>query len=248
VNRENWIALGLVIIVVGLMFAVFSNSPVYAQSYVAKNSLDNSKNYAVNKSPEISVSAYFEAGQRFFFNFTHGRFWGNKYDTENGGLEPGDPNFAPDTSILAYKEAWFDIITPSGDRMSVDVYVVGGTDPFAVVYENQTVDFTPLDGGNKSLANPGVEGTIGRTGNYTVTATAIINPIYRDATETYFMNTDPPLKMNLWSIDSVESKPYLVPFASVAAVLTISGVVSGIWAGRSKKGSSRHLKKAGPQK
>jgi hypothetical protein len=248
VNRENWIALGLVTIVVGLMFAIFSNSPVYAQNYTAKGSLDNSKNYAANKSPEVSVSGHFEAGQRFFFNFTKGRFWGVKYDVENGGLEPEDSNWAPDSAIPAHKEAWFDIFTPSGDRISVDVFVLGGTDLFAVVWANQSVAFTPLDGGNKSLFNVGVEGMVGLTGNYTVTATAIINPIYKSADEIYFMNTDPPLMMNLWSIESVESKPYLVPFASVGTVLTVSGVVSSVWMGRSKKGSSRHLKKAGPQK
>jgi hypothetical protein len=245
VKRENWVALGLVVIVVGLMFAAFSNSPVYSDNYTLISSLDNSVNYAANKTPEVSVSGYFEAGQGFFFNFTKGRFWGNSYDSQFGGLEPGNLDFAPDTTIPAHKEVWFDVVTPSSDRISVDVYVVGGTDAFAVVYQNQSVDFVPLEGGNKSFVNVGVEGTIGRTGTYTVTATAIINPVYKDEDETYFIDTDPPLMMNLWNIVSVQSKPYLVPFASVGTVLILSGVVSSVWAGRPKRGSSRHLKKAG---
>jgi hypothetical protein len=248
VKRENWVALGLVAIVVGLVFAVFSMSPVYGNNYTLRSTLDNSKNYAANKTPEVSVSGYFEAGQDFFFNFTKGRFWGNKYDSEFGGLEPANPDFSPDTSIPAYKEVWFDIVTPSGDRISVDVYCVGGTDAFAVVYYNQSVDFVPLEDGNKSFVNVGVEGTIGRTGTYTVKATAIINPIYKDESETYFIDTDPPLMMNLWNIVSVQSKPYLLPFASVGTVLILSGAVSSVWAGRPKRKSSRHLKKADSKK
>jgi hypothetical protein len=169
--------------------------------YTLKGTVDNSYNYLANKQPEVNVSGYFEAGQRFFFNFTKGRYWGSQYDVMNGGLEPSNQNFAPNVSIPPYKEAWFDIVTPSGDRISVDVYCVGGLDAFAVVYANQSVDFTPLEGGNLSFADVGVEGDIGRTGTYAVTATAIINPIYKDATHTYYIDTDPPLIMNLWKVD-----------------------------------------------
>jgi hypothetical protein len=243
VKRENWVALGLVLIVVALLFLAFSNSPTYADNYVLKGSVDNHDNYANNHPPEVNVSGYFEAGQRFFFNFTKGRYWGVEYDVQNGGLEPMIPNFAPETSIPSHKIISFDLYTPSGDRVSVDVYVIHGTDPFAVVYYNQSADFGPIEGGNLTMgAKVGMEGTINRNGTYTVKATAI-TPILKSANETYNVKTDPPLIMNLWNTEMVVTKPYFVPFMSLGTILIVSGAVSSVWAGGYRRKQGRHLKK-----
>jgi hypothetical protein len=246
VKRENWVALGLVLIVVALLFLAFSNSPTHADNYVPKGSVDNSNNYANNHPPEVSVSGNFTAGQHFYFNFTKGRYWGLKYDVENQGLEPTITDFAPDTSIPAHKIVGFDLYTPSGDRVNVDVYVIYGTDPFAVVYSNQSADFVSLEGGNLTLAGArdvGMEGTVNRNGTYTVKATAIVPPVYKDENTVYDVNTDPPLIMSLWNIETVETKPYFVPFISIGTILIVSGAVSSIWAGGRKRRQSRHLKK-----
>lgn len=240
-RRENWVALGLVAIIVGLLFLAFSNSPVYGDNYTSKGSIDNNINYAAGKPPEVSVSGYFEAGQHFFFNFTKGTYWGLKYDQDNG-LEPAITDFAPNTSINPHKIVSFDLYTPSSDRIDIDVYVSSGTDPFAVVYLNQSVDFVPLEGGNLSFTKVGMEGTVNRSGNFTVKATAIVPLIMRNINQTYTITTDPPAIMSLWNIDTVQTRPYFVPFIAVGTLLVLSGAVSGVWGGKSRRRKG-HLKK-----
>jgi hypothetical protein len=243
VRRENWIAFGLVVIVVGLLFLAFSNGTISVDNYVAAGSLDNSINYAAGRPPQVNVSGNFEVNQHFFFNFSKGRFWGVSYDQNYGGLEPTITDFAPGTSLPPHKIVTFDIYTPSGDVIETEIYVVEGTDPFAVVYLNQSTDFVPLGSGNLTLVNVGLEGTIRNNGTYTVKASYVFPPVYRDANDTYDINTDPPLLMNLWNIDSVETKPYFVPFISVGTILLLSGAGTSVLGGKSRGRPNRHLKK-----
>lgn len=235
-KRENLIGLGLIVVILGLLILVFANVPVKAENYVVKASVDNSQNPL-----KLSISGYYEAGQIFFFNFTKGTYWGVKYDQDNG-LEPTISDFAPDTSMPAHKIATFYLHTPS-NKLDVEVYVVTGIDPFAVVYDNESPDFTPLTGGNLTLTNLGVKGTINRTGNYTVEAATIVPLIQRALNDTYTMATNPPQLMRLWNLNLVESTPYFVPFVSLAGVLIVSGAVACAWAFASGRRPSRHMKK-----
>jgi hypothetical protein len=236
VKKENLVGLGLILIVLGLLILAFANVPAKAENYVLKAGVDNSQNPF-----KLSISGYYEAGQIFFFNFTKGSYWGVKYDQENG-LEPALTDFSPDTALPAHKIVTFYLHTPSSE-LSVEVYVVSGTDPFAVVYGNESPDFTPLTGGNLSFINLGVKGTINRSGNYTMEAATIIPLIQRALGDTYTMATDPPQLMRLWNVNLVESTPYFVPFVSLAAVLIVSGAVACVWAFASGRRPGRHLKK-----
>ena len=242
--KKEWFALGLLLILAGLALLSFSNTSIHQDNYVLKTNLDNYVYYRKGLPPELSVSGYFEAGQRLFFNFTKGRFWGAQYDINNFGLEPANTEFAPNTSIPNYKVVDFGIYTPSGDEVWTLVYFVGGTDPFAVTYLNQSADFVPLPGGNLTFRNVGMEGTIGRTGNYTMKALSIEPPVHKDASNTYDIAGDPPTAMSLWNIETVVTRPYFVSTVSMGSVLLLVGVVSSVWAGRSRKRPARgRLKK-----
>jgi len=241
--RKEWFGLGLILVIAGLLLLGFSNTPVYGDSYLQRGSLDNSLIYP--GVPKVSVLGYFEAGQRFLFNFTKGRFWGVKYDIDNGGLEPGfDVN--ADVSIPQHKILTFAIYTPSSDDFIVEVYLVSGTSPFMVVYDNQSADFVPLDGGNLT-SNAAMEGTINRTGNYSVEATALVPPALQDVGHYYGVAQDPPETMVLWSIEAVATRPYFVSSVSVGAMLILIGTGCSAWAGISKK-PSKHLRKTRRQK
>jgi hypothetical protein len=76
-----------------------------------------------------------------------------------------------------------------------------------------------------------------------VKATAIMPQVLKSANETYNVNTDPPLIMNLWNTEMVVTKPYFVPFMSVGTILIVSGAVSSVWAGGYRRKQGRHLKK-----
>jgi hypothetical protein len=248
--KKEWLALGLLLILAGLVFLYFSNTSVYNDNYVPKASFDNHVYYNEGLPTKVSLTAYFDVGQRFFFNFTNGRFWGVQYDQQYG-LEPAYTNFAPTTAIEAYKTAEFYLYTPSGDAVQTEVYLVGGSEVFAVAYLNQSADFVPLLGGNLTFVNVGMEGTIERAGNYTVRVNDIAPDVMRSQTESYnitadFVNGisspggDPPLEMYLWTIVTVETKPYFVSFVSAGGVLLFVGTVSSVWAGRPKKRRHAH--------
>lgn len=150
----------------------------------------------------------------------------------------------PPQVFPGYKVVDFGLYTPSGDEVSSEVYVVEGTDPFAVTYLNQSADFIPLAGGNLTFRNVGMEGTIGRTGNYTVKALSIDPLVHKDASNTYDIAGDPPTAMSLWNIETVVTRPYFVSTVSMGSVLLLVGVVSSVWAGRSGKRPMRgRLKK-----
>jgi hypothetical protein len=232
--KKEWLALGLLLILAGFAFLYFSNTSLYNDDYVSKASLDNSVNYNKSLPTEVSLTAYFNASQRFFFNFTKGRFWGVQYDQQNG-LEPANMNFAPNTTIPPYKTVEFYLYTPSGDVVLSEVYLEGGTEIFAVAYVNQSADFVPLPGGNLTFVNVGMEGRIERSGNYTVKANDIEPYVMKSATEMYNMSGDPPLEMNLWNVETVGTKPYFVSSVSVGGALLFVGAVSSVWAGRPKK-------------
>jgi hypothetical protein len=233
--KKEWFALGLLLIILGLALVSLRNTPAYQDNYLSKGSLDNYVYYRENLPPKLSVSGYFEAGQHFFFNFTKGRFWGVQYDINNFGLEPPNTEFAPNTTIPAYKTVDFVLYTPSGEAVWSVAYLVGGTDLFAVVYFNQSADFVPLAGGNLTFVNVGMEGTVERTGNYTVKAISVDPPVHKDLGETYEITGDPPTTMNLWNIETVETEPYFVSSVSAGAVLLATGVVSSFLAARRPK-------------
>jgi len=233
--------------IVGVIFLAFSNSPVHVDNYNLKARVEN----PVTTSQEVNISAFFEAGQHFFFNFTHGTYWGVKYDVDYG-LEPTWTDFAPNASMPAYKIVSLNLSTPSGDTaVPVDVYMVGGTDPYAVVYRGQSADFVPLDGGNQTLGNVGLEGRVVRSGNYTLVLTAIVPLVQKDAGTSYGIVADPdhgllgdpPKMMSMWNIVSVETKPYFLPFVSVGTIAMLSGAASGLYGGRPKRRSRRHSEK-----
>jgi hypothetical protein len=240
--KKEWFALGLILIIAGLAFLGFSNTVVYADNYVPRGSLDNSVIYQTGGVPKLSVSGYFEVGERFFFTFTNGRFWGSQYDVTHRGLEP-ETEFAPNLTIREYKTVDFDLYTPSGDVVWTLVYLVSGTGHFAVVYQNQSADYIPLVDGNLTFINVGMEGTIARNGTYTVKAASIDPPVYFNETKIYDIAGDPPLVMNLWDIETVKTMPRLVSFASVGTVLMVSGVVFGIWASKPKRRPRWHSRK-----
>ena len=252
--KKEWLALGLLLILAGLVLVYFFNTSVYNDNYVPKASLDNLVNYNEGFPAELSLTAYFEAGQRFFFNFTKGRFWGSSYD-QAYGLEPANTNFAPDTAIEPYKTAEFYLYTPSGDMVLCEVYLMGGTEVFAVAYVNQSEDFVPLPDGNLTFANNlGMEGIAERSGNYTVKVNDIEPYVMESATEmynitAYFLNGisspggDPPLQMYLWNVETVETKPYFVSSVSAGGVLLFVGAVTSVWARRPKNRRHTQSKK-----
>lgn len=246
-KKENLVALGLVFIVVGaLVFAFFETSyPI--NNFIQKASLSNTYNYAHNLPTQTSVSAYFDSGQTFYFNFTKGRFWGVAYDIQNFGMDP--PISEADWSIPEYKTVGLDIYTPSGDVFSVEVYVVEGSSPYSALFHNESADFTPISTWNSTIGPFGVAGRINRSGNYTVQATLIDPPVYRDAQDSYNITTDPPELMAIYAVQTGQTKPYYVLCLSAGSVLMLTGVIIEAWAIRPKNRPSRrsrnsHLKKA----
>ncbi|MGD0979072.1 MAG: hypothetical protein ABR962_08030 [Candidatus Bathyarchaeia archaeon] len=237
--KKEWLALGLLLILAGFVLLFFSNTSVYQDSYVSRASLNNSVNYSEGLPTGVSLTAYFNASQRFFFNFSKGRFWGVAYDQQHG-LEPINTEFAPGTAIEPYKTVEFYLYTPSGDVVVSEVYLVGGSEIFAVAYLNQSADFVPLPGGNLTFANVGMEGSTERSGNYTVKAIDIEPYIMKSATEMYNMSGDPPLQMNLWNVETVVTRPYFASSVSAGGALLLVGAVSSVWAGRPKKRRRAH--------
>lgn len=236
--KKDWFALGLLLILAGAALLSFSNTIADQTNYLLKASVNNNQNYIAGYNLQVSVSAYFNADQQFYFNFTKGRYWGS----ENDQVEPADMNFAPNSSIESYKALSFYIFTPSGDVVSSLVYLVYGTEPFAVTYFNQSTDFVPLAAGNCSLGRARIEGTTTRAGNFTFTATAIDPYVeHLNSTDLYDVvahgriQADPPLQIYVYNIDTVATKPYFASFLSVGASLVIAGVVPFIWASRPKK-------------
>jgi hypothetical protein len=178
-----------------------------------KAAVDNSSSYD-NGSFQLSVTANFTAGQIFYFNFTKGRYWGLEYDAMHG-LEPANPEFAPNTAIPGYKQVQFTVSTPSGETFLTEVYLVAGVTPFAVVYRSQSADFVPLPGGNLTFGEVGIEGGIQRTGSYTVTVDNIVPYVLKSPTEMYNISGDPstgdpPQQMSLYVEVPVE---YSVTFS-----------------------------------
>ena len=237
--KKEWFAFGLILILIGFALLYFANDSVYGNNFLLKASIDNSVNYTDGLPLELNVTAYFNAGQTLFFNFTKGRFWGVEYDQQYG-LEPANPYFAPNATIEAYKVAEFYVYTPSGDGVVSEVYLVGGSSIFAVSYLNESADFVPLSGGNVSFTNVGIEGRVETSGNYTVRVNDIEPYVMESANVEYNISSnpktgDPPLQMYLWNLETVGTKPYFVLFLSVGGALLFVGAVTSVWAGRPKK-------------
>lgn len=243
-RRENVLALGIVLIIVALVILSLSNSPTYGDKYVQEAIVDNSNQASLS----VVVSAHFDAGQHLFFNFTKGHYWGNEYDDNNGGLDPG-MDIGTNCSIPSYKEIYFSLYMPSGDNLSVGVYLAGGTDPYIAVLYNQSAEFTPLSGANETFQDVGLEGITNVSGTYTVEGESIYPLILRTTDQTYSIvaspgiGADPPLNMGLWNIETVESKPYLIPFVTLGTILIASGAVSLVWTGKPRRRPNRHNKR-----
>jgi hypothetical protein len=99
------------------------------------------------------------------------------------------------------------------------------------------------EGGNLTMSHAGLEGIINRNGTYTVNAVEIDPPVYRDQSHTYDIAGDPPLKMSLWTVQTVETKPYFVLCMSAGTILIFSGVATEIWTGTSKMRLNKRLKR-----
>jgi len=232
--RKYWFAFGLILLLISLAFYSASGLTVYVESYILKSQVN--QDYA-SGNLTTSISGYFEVGEHFFFNFTVGRYWGGKEEV----FEP--PETHENWSIPSHKKVTFDVQTPSNDVFEVEVWVVSETMcPYVVIYQNQSEDFTPLRGGNLTFTNVGIEGVINKNGTYTVSAVAIVPPIYKTGTEVLRIDEDPPRKMNLYSIQMVETKPYqaLLPSSFVVA---FSGVTLSVWAAKSEKKRSKVARK-----
>jgi len=232
--RKEPLAFALILIIVGFVLFYFSGTVVNQDQYALKASIDNNVSYAEGSPMLLSVSAHFDSGQRLFFNFTTGRYWGLLYDQENG-MEPAMTNFAPNASINPYKIAVFYIYTPSNDTVVTEIYVVGGNQIYSVVYTNQSADFTPLNGRNCTFYNVGLEGIAQANGNYTLKIDAVDPPIRYDQTKTYFINSDPktgdpPTAMMLYSIATAATKPYLVSGVFAGVLIISLGIILSVWA------------------
>jgi hypothetical protein len=247
--KKEWFALGLLLVLAGLVFLSFSNTSTTTDNYILKSSFDNYVYYNAGLPPKLSLTAYFDVGQHFFFNFTHGRFWGSGYDQVHG-MEPVNTEFAYNTSIEPYKTAEFYLYTPSGDAVQTEIFLVGGSAVFAVHYFNQSADFVPLLGRNLTFVNVGMEGVIKSAGNYTVKVVDVEPYVLRSQTQTYSITADiingiskpggdPPLQMYLWNVVTVLTKPFFVSFVSAGGVMLFVGAVICVWAGRPKK--RRHV-------
>jgi hypothetical protein len=223
--RKYWLAFGLTLLFVSLVFYSVSGLPVYVESFVLKSQVK--QNY-VSGTLETGISGYFEVGEHFFFNFSSGRYWTGPEEV----FEPSETHV--DFAIPPHKKVTFDVHTPSNDVFEVEVWVVEGQNPYVVVYLNQSDDFTPLRGGNLTFINVGIEGIINKNGTYTVEAVAIVPPIYKTDIEVLGIDEDPPITMNLYSVQRVETKPYgvLLPSSFVAA---FSGVALSAWAAKSER-------------
>ena len=246
IMRKEWLALGLILIVAGLALLSFSRTVVSNDNYIVKASVDNLANINEGRPMELSVAANFSTGQRFFFNFTHGRFWGLSYDQQHG-LEPANTNFAPGWTILPFKTLEVDVSTPSGDVVDCEVYLVGAIKPLAVSYLNVSTDFTPLSEGNLTFSNTAaVQGLVEHSGLYTVTVTDIEPYVQRSAGLQYNISSDPtigdpPSNMSLYNVETVETRPFFSAFVATGAVLLTCGVSISVWSARSK--GRRHLTK-----
>jgi hypothetical protein len=198
---------------------------VYVESYVLKSQVK--QNYA-SGSLKTNISAYFEVGEHFFFNFSRGRYWTGPEEI----FEPSETHV--DFAIPPHKKVTFDIHTPSNNVFEVEVWVVEGQYPYVVIYLNKSDDFTPLRGGNLTLTGVGIEGIINKNGTYTVEVVCIVPPIYKTQTEMLDIYEDPPITMNLYSIQMVETKPYgvLLPLSFVVAFF---GIILSVWAAKSER-------------
>jgi hypothetical protein len=223
--RKYWFALGLILLLVSFIFYFASGLPVYVESYVLKSKV--TQNY-VSGTLKTKVSAYFEVGEHFFFNFSRGRYWTGPEEV----YEPSETHV--DFAIPPHKKVTFDVHTPS-NMFEVEVWMVEGQDPYVVLYLNKSDDFTPLRGGNLTVPSSnvvGIEGIINRNGTYTVEVVAVVPPIYKTETEVLDINEDPPITMNLYSVRKVETKPYEVLLPS-SFVVAFSGVTLSVWAAKS---------------
>jgi hypothetical protein len=225
---------GLILIIVGLILSSGYNISVYVESYVLKNSVVNT--FEPGSQLENSISGYFEAGERVFFNFSRGRYWGGSEEM----FEPGYSTW--NFSIPEYKTVSFEIYTPSNDVCEFQALVVYGENPYVIIFYKESEDFTHLPDGNLTFLNVGVEGIVNKNGTYTIKAVCIDPPVSKTRDEPPLsINEDPPMEMDLWTIKNMETKPYhlLLP---MGIFLASFGIIISIWGTIATKKRKRLLK------
>jgi hypothetical protein len=236
--RRELLVLGLVVIVIGSIIYAQYDIIVDVDVFINKNTTQNT--YTEGEILKFNVTAFYNAGERLFFNFTMGKYWSGTDEQRSGGLEPSitEENFA----IPPFKIITFLLYTPSGDICEIAVWVVYGEDPYVIIYnESQSKDLTPLPYGNLTFYNVGFTGIVNTSGNYTIEAYAAVPPIHKTDTETVDIKDDPPRIMSLWIIDTIKTKPYqlLLP---LGIIISVSGLILCIWAIKPKRKSKGPLK------
>jgi hypothetical protein len=220
--RKDWLALGLILVLLGLILSLYHNVSIYRETYFAK---DIVVNYKPDNPlpPRTSVSAYLAKEDHFFFNFSKGRYWTNNV--------PGqfEPTIVEENYSIPYpKIVGFNIEGPS-DTVSVEAYVAQGSQPYLISYENQSEDFTILPGGNLTFGNVGIEGIANINGTYTIKAVSLVPPSFKTEKEFYGITEDPPINMGLYTIGNAKTYPYAI-LLPTGILIASSGVILSVWA------------------
>jgi len=207
------------ITIIGLVLILISNISVFVESYVHRSSVVNT--YQPGLPLKKSVSAYFEADERFFFNFSPGRFW-------SGAEEVFEPAYvSKNLSVEPYKAVTFIIHTPSNDTCEFQAWVIRGLYPFVILFLNKSEDFTPLPDGNLTFGNVGVEGIVKKSGVYNFTVIDISPPAIKELKEPPLsIDEDPPRGMHLYVIRDAETKPYYPLFPIGVSIVIFGALIS----------------------
>lgn len=225
--KKGWFILGLAAILIGLILFSFYNTFVYVDNHHVRGM----------SSLKVEVSGYFDSGERFFFNFSRGRYW-------TGAEELFEPSETwEDFYIPPHKKVAFHVITPSNDVCEVEAWVVKGETPYVIIYRNQSSDFTPLPNGNLTFTGAGIEGIINRSGIYTIKAVSIVPPITKTIQEPALgIEDDPPRTMALWKIETVQTQPYSV-FLPIGVASACIGAIVIVHSARDKRKRRLPLRK-----
>ncbi|MEM2129126.1 MAG: hypothetical protein QXZ70_00855 [Candidatus Bathyarchaeia archaeon] len=231
--RKTLLLLGLLIMFVGIIFLPLRNYPVSVEEYELR---DYAKNTYQSEPFITAVSGNFSVGEKLFFNFTEGRYWG-------GDEEVFEPSVSyEDFAIPQHKIVGFTIQTPSGQNSSFEAYFVKAQSTFMIVFEGESDDLDPLPDGNLTLGNVGFECLIKRNGTYTIIAESIVPLISKTEIEMLTLDKDPPRIMSLWCIKNTATYPYQF-FLPLGAALCCVGLIISVFAYKSKK--KRSLPKHG---
>jgi hypothetical protein len=222
--KKKLLVSGLLLIIVGLILFSKYNVPVYLEDYVRKDSVVNT--YVAGSPLQNSISFNFSAGEHIFFNFSRGRYWAGTEEL----FEPAytGMNF----SIEAFKTVSFEIYTPSNDVVEFEAWMPSGLYTYVIIFYNESEDFTHLPDGNLTFSGAGVEAIVNKSGTYNFTAVSIDPPLTPTRNESLGVYQDPPMEMDLSTIENTETKPYypLLPagmsVASLGAIISVWGAIA----------------------